>query len=147
MSKIFKISGNLMIGERLFSPCYSFEGEMVLADDEKTFCGFCNNSGAEGASSISSIAGLYSICKNTGKKSLSFYKSPSTPGEAAIFCTIPNPNTSAYGTWGTYVNGKYQYAGKAKVIIEEVEYTAKSEFLIKNNYNRIINSNPIVAIS
>ncbi len=147
MSKIFKISGNLMLGDKLFSPCYSFEGEIVLADDEKSFCGFCNNNGSEGTSDISSIAGLYSINEKTGKKTLSFYKSPYKPNDTAIFCTIPSPSTSAYGTWGTYVKGKYQYSGKAKVIIEEVEYTAKSEVIIKTNYNRIINSNPVAAIS
>ena len=146
MSKIFKISGSFMHEGKWNCPDIVFEGEFVLAEDNKSFCGFCTDQNIDSTeSNISSIAGIYTESGKSGKRGLSFYKSASGPNKIAIICNIPNPAASAYGTWGIYIKNKFKPIGKARVLIEECPYSAKSELLIKSNYNKIANPNIVEA--
>lgn len=143
MSKIFSITGSFMHEGKWNCPDIVFEGEFVLAEDDTSFCGFCTD---QGTGNISSIAGLYTINEKSGKRSLSFYKSASGPDKVAVICNIPNPAASAYGTWGVCVKNKFSPIGKARVLIEECPYSAKSELLIKSNYNKVANQTQKAAI-
>lgn len=140
MSRIFSISGNFTQYGMWSEPDPSFVGKIVATDDDE-FYGFCEELYCNDMSDINRtryLAGAFAKNGRNGRQGISFYKLSNDPEQAPLMYVVPDLTYPKSGSWGAlFRTGFFLKQGKAKVIIEEEDYSKEEEDRIKAKYQAL----------
>ena len=147
MSRIFKISGNFMQYGKWAEPDPSFSGKIVVDKDDE-FYGFCEELYDKTGSDINRtryLAGAFAKNGRNGQLGIAFYKMSNDSRQSPLMYVIPDLANPKSGSWAALsFFGCFDKQGRAKIVIEEEEYSEEEEVRIKAKYgalNKGINGN------
>ena len=133
MGKIFRISGNFKDHGEWRDPDPSFEGE-ILVDDDDNFTGYCNElysvrpelePDLKGKYEFRFLAGSFANNGKNGEKGICFYKMSNSSEIESIVCLVPDLHDPE--------NGTYYFVGPFTIFLPEDGIRVKLEEVAFSN--------------
>ncbi len=143
MGKIFRISGNLKDHGEWRKPNPSFEGE-ILVDDEDNFTGYCNElysvrpeleSELKGRYEFRFLAGSFAKNGKDGELGMCFYKMSNSEEIESVVCLVPSLEKPEEGTY--FFVGPFNIflpEDGVRVKLEEVDYSVEEASKIIDSF-------------
>lgn len=133
MGKIFRISGNLKVDGEWREPDPSFEGE-ILVDDDDNFIGYCNElyhirpelePALKGKYEFRYLAGSFAVNERSGKQGICYYILSNSSEIESIVCRIPDVEKPEDGGDYCYIGpfDMFLHEGEARISLNEIDYS------------------------
>ena len=140
MSKLFKISGNMMMDGKWLEPDPEFAGEIVV-DEAGKFCGWCEKLADKKREDIAKANWQFYLVGTMADEnhgySLQFLELSNVPWRPAVLFEI-HTTSGADSIWSAKdPGGGFVPYGNARVDLEELEYSEEHADRVKRRFRAV----------